>query len=132
MWTSCYLRQIGSIAPRGVEYDYQMNRSKSRGKNIVKHLMNEVLYKSNTITTNITIKVVDVIGPLIWTISVDRRKEILQAYKPNGCEVWCGFGHKFALQEHILSSLLKNDKQTYEQLHLKVLVCKQILHTMCL
>ena len=31
------------------------------------------------------------------------------------------------MQENILSSVLKNDKQTYEQLHLKV--CKQILHT---
>ena len=44
-----------------------------------------------------------------------------------GCEVWGGFGHKSALQENILSSVLKNDKPTYEQLHLKV--CKQILHT---
>ena len=45
-----------------------------------------------------------------------------------GCEVWGGFGHKSALQENILSSVLKNDKPTYEQLHLKV--CKQILHTL--
>ena len=44
-----------------------------------------------------------------------------------GCEVWGGFGHKSASQENILSSVLKNDKPTYEQLHLKV--CKQILHT---
>ena len=39
-----------------------------------------------------------------------------------GCEAWGGFGYKSALKENILSSLLKKDKHTNEQLHLKV--CK--------